>query len=51
MPTRALINQYERDLNQKLNDNIDKVHIETMPFRNGNILGKRKSIQIVLKNI
>lgn len=46
VPTRALINQYERDLNQKLNDNIDQVHIETMPFRNGNILDKRKSIYI-----
>lgn len=46
VPTRALINQYERDLNQKLNDNIDQVHIETMPFHNGNILGKRKSIYI-----
>ena len=46
VPTRALINQYERDLNQKLNDNIDQVHIETMPFLNGNILDKPKSIYI-----
>ncbi len=46
VPTRALINQYERDLNQKLKSNIDKVHIETMPFHNGNILNKNKTIYI-----
>lgn len=35
VPTRALINQYEKDLIEDLKNDIDKVHIETMPFRNG----------------
>lgn len=46
VPTRALINQYEKDLIEDLKNDIDKVHIETMPFRNGNILGKKKVIYV-----
>lgn len=46
VPTRALINQYERDLTEDLKNDIDNVYIETMPFRNGNILGKKKIIYI-----
>ena len=46
VPTRALINQYHRDLVEKLQDNLKNVHIETMPFRNGNILDKKKVIYI-----
>lgn len=46
VPTRALINQYEKDLTEDLKNDIDNVHIETMPFRNGNILGKKKVIYI-----
>lgn len=46
VPTRALINQYEKDLVEDLKNDIDNVHIETMPFRNGNILGKKKVIYI-----
>lgn len=46
VPTRALINQYEKDLREKLKNKLDIVHIETMPFRNGNILNKKKIIYI-----
>lgn len=46
VPTRALINQYVKDLTEDLKNDIDNVHIETMPFRNGNILGKKKIIYI-----
>lgn len=46
VPTRALINQYEKDLTEDLKNNIDNVYVETMPFRNGNILGKKKVIYI-----
>lgn len=46
VPTRALINQYERDLTGDLKNDIDNVYIETMPFQNGNILGKKKIIYI-----
>lgn len=46
VPTRALINQYEKVLVKELNNDISNVHIETMPFRNSNILGKKKVIYI-----
>lgn len=46
VPTRALINQYEKNLTEDLKNDIGNVHIETMPFRNGNILSKKKVIYI-----
>lgn len=46
VPTRALINQYERDLKSELKNKLNLVHIETMPFRNGNLFKKKKVIYI-----
>lgn len=46
VPTRALINQYARDIKKELENNLSQVYIETMPFRNGNIFNKRKVICI-----
>lgn len=46
VPTRALINQYEKEIKRELANNHSKIHIETLSFRNGNIFNKNKLVYI-----